>query len=399
MIAEQDIPGFFADRVDLKLEEYVLLRYVFELSPDIKNPKLIAAAMASEQSTAQWNRPGNPEDLRGKFGAKVISLKEKGNRFFEIEIAHPHRNFGSRIPNFLSAAAGEGAFYCPGIQKVRWTDFTFPDSLTAKFAGPKFGLPGIRKILGVNGRPIFIGVVKPNIGLSPQEFAETAYQSWIGGLDIAKDDEMLADADDSSLEKRTLLTGKARLKAEKETGEKKIYIANITDEWNALDKLYETAVKNGANTVMINAIMTGLPMLRSLCGRSVVPVMSHFTGTACLSQIPDFGISSLVLTKLQRLAGADIIGLAGFGERMKTTDAEVLDTIKACLEPWGKILPSLPVPGGSDTAETLPSVYRKVGHADFGFISGRGIFGHPDGVAAGAKTLREAWEKLRNLSS
>ena len=53
----------------------------------------------------------------------------------------------------------------------------------------------IRKILGVNDRPVFMGVVKPNIGLPPADFAKLAYESWLGGLDIAKDDEMQADTD------------------------------------------------------------------------------------------------------------------------------------------------------------------------------------------------------------
>jgi ribulose-bisphosphate carboxylase large chain len=123
--------------------------------------------------------------------------------------------------------------------------------------------------------------------------------------------------------------------------------------------------------------------------------MSHFTGTAVFSRVPNFGISSLVATKLQRIAGADIIGLAGFGERMGCTDEEVLANIDACLKPWGKILPALPIPGGSDTPETLPKVFSKIGHPDFGFICGRGVFGHPQGPAAGARALRDAWDKLR----
>ena len=146
---------------------------------------------------------------------------------------------------------------------------------------------------------------------------------------------------------------------------------------------------------MINAIMTGLSALRVLRRRAKVPVMSHFTGTACFSRIPDFGISSLVTTKIQRLAGADIIGLAGFGERMRCTDTEVLENIDACLKPWGPIRAALPVPGGSETAKTLPEVFGKIGHSDFGFICGRGVFGHPQGPEAGARGLINAWASIR----
>jgi ribulose-bisphosphate carboxylase large chain len=254
---------------------------------------------------------------------------------------------------------------------------------------------GLRDLLGVFDRPLFLGVVKPNIGLSPRDFAEIASQSWMGGLDIAKDDEMLGDTEWSSLEERTRWTGQARIRAEEMTGQKKIYLASITDEVDRMGDLYDTAVRNGANAVMVNGILTGISAVRALARKAQVPLMSHFTGTACFSRLPDFGISSLVMTRLQRLAGADIIGLAGFGERMHGTDGEVLANIRACLEPWGKIRTALPVPGGSDWAGTLPKVFEKIGHGDFGFISGRGVFGHPSGPAAGARSLHEAWEAVR----
>ena len=399
MLTQEDIPGFFASRSEIEPKDYVVLHYLFETAGD---PRLAAATLCSEQSTAQWNRPGRDEDFRSRHGAKVVDLKDcRGgpacppSRHHHVEIAHPHRNFGPRIPNFLSAAAGEGPFYCPGIETIRWTDFEFPKDFLREFEGPQFGMEGLRESLNIHGRPFFIGVVKPNIGLPPVEFADIAYRGWVGGLDIAKDDEMLADADGSPLSERAVLAGRARLKAGEETGQKKIFIANITDEVDRIGDLHDAAVAGGANCVMINAIMTGLSALRVLRRRAKVPVMSHFTGTACFSRIPDFGISSLVTTKIQRLAGADIIGLAGFGERMRCTDTEVLENIDACLKPWGPIRAALPVPGGSETAKTLPEVFGKIGHSDFGFICGRGVFGHPQGPEAGARGLINAWASIR----
>ncbi len=393
MLSLQDIDSFFIDRSKLSLEDYVLLKYCFGTDLD---PRLVAASLCSEQSTAQWKRPGIEEDFRPLFGAKVISLKKTHSNSYEIEIAHPHRNFGARIPNFLSAAAGEGAFYCPGIQSIKWLDFTFPKSLLSQFEGPQFGVSGLRKILGVEDRPLFIGVVKPNIGLNPKDFAELAYQSWVGGLDIAKDDEMLADTLDSPLGQRAKLASEAKKRAEKQTGQKKIFLSNITDEVDQMLSLYDQAIENGAEMVMINGIMTGTSAIRMIRKKSGVPIVGHFTGVATFSRIPNFGISSVIFTKLQRLAGADLIILAGFGERMHSSDEEVLENIKAALEPMGNIKPSLPVPGGSDWAGTVPKVYEKIKNKDFGFITGRGVFGHPDGPAAGATSLHEAWEAIQN---
>lgn len=395
MLSAQDIPHFFAAPSDLDLEDYVQLTYIFETTVD---PKLAAASLCCEQSTAQWRRPGINEDFRPRYGAKVLALREEGRDRYCVRVAHPHRNFGPRLPNLLSAAAGEGPFYCPGIANIKWTDFELPAAFLRHFPGPRFGLGGVRQLLGIASRPLFIGVVKPNIGLPPRDFAEIARQAWLGGLDMAKDDEMLADTEWSGLVERARLSCEARRDAEKRTGQRKFFIANITDETDQLTPLHDAVVAEGADSVMINTIFTGISALRCLQKIAQVPVTSHFTGTSVLSRPANFGISSRVMTKLQRLAGADIIIIAGFGERMGCTDTEVLNNVRACLEPWGSLLPALPVPGGSDSAETLPHVYEKIGHSDFGFICGRGVFGHPDGPKAGAQSLHEAWSKIRRTS-
>ena len=150
------------------------------------------------------------------------------------------------------------------------------------------------------------------------------------------------------------MVSEARTRAEQESGERKGFIANITDEVDQMPELCRQVTAAGASAVMINPIWTGLSPIRMLRKISTVPIMGHFAGAAVLSRLPNYGISSALLSKLMRIAGADIIGIAGFGERMRTTPEEVLANIKACLEPLGAIAPALPIPGGSDTAKTMP---------------------------------------------
>jgi ribulose-bisphosphate carboxylase large chain len=311
-----------------------------------------------------------------------------------VTIAHPHDNFGPRIPNLLSAVAGEGVFFVPGIPLIKLMDLRLPARFLAGFAGPRFGIEGIREQLGVHGRPIFFGVIKPNIGLPPAPFAELGYQAWLGGLDVAKDDEMLADAPWCPLAQRSALLGEARRRAEAETGVTKGYLANITDEVDRLLDLHDLAVANGANLLMVNSMPVGLSAVRMLSRHTKVPLIGHFPMIAACSRSPVYGIHSRVIHKLQRLAGLDGIVMPGFGARMGMDEAEVLDGVAACLDPMGPIARSLPIPGGSDWAGTLEGVYRRVGGVDFGFIPGRGVFGHPMGPAGGAASLRQAWEAI-----
>ncbi len=402
-----DIAGFYARRADLDPEAYIELDFDFECAGD---PREAAAHLCSEQSTAQWRRVGFDEDFRPRFAAKVLDIDARPQpsgwsypiecrasgpvHAVRITIAHPHANFGPKLPNLLSAVCGEGAFFAPAIPLVRLQDIRFPQSFLAHFQGPRFGVAGLRDMLKAFGRPIFFGVIKPNIGLGPEPFAELGYQSWIGGLDIAKDDEMLADVDWCPLTERAAALGEARRRAERETGEPKIYLANITDEVDRLVELHDAAVARGANALLVNAMPVGLSGVRMLRRHATVPLVAHFPFIAAFSRLSRYGIHSRVMTRLQRLAGFDAVIMPGFGARMMTPDAEVLDCVRACLEPMGAIEPCLPVPGGSDSAVTLEPLYRKLGTVDFGFVPGRGVFGHPLGPRGGAASIRQAWDAI-----
>jgi ribulose-bisphosphate carboxylase large chain len=349
------------------------------------------------------------EDYRPRFAAKVIDLE-----VLEQRAAYQHRLVRRRRPGQCLPRAGSpirmatSVRACPtcsarcsvrGLFCARHTGaqvagYHFPDAFLASFDGPRFGIGGLRERWNIHRRPFFFGVIKPNIGLAPEPFAALAEQAWLGGLDIAKDDEMLADPDWSPLATRATLLGAARERAEAATGERKVYLANITDEVDRLCDLHDTAVAAGAGAVMLNALPVGLSAARMLRRHAQVPLVAHFPLIAAASRLPTFGVHTRVLTRLQRLAGFDVIIMPGFGERMMTTAAEVRDNIAACTEPMGAIRPSLPAPGGSDSAATLARVHRQVGSVDFGFVPGRGVFSHPMGPRGGAASLRQAWEAI-----
>ncbi|WP_449257809.1 RuBisCO large subunit C-terminal-like domain-containing protein [Chlorobium limicola] len=403
----EDIKGFFASPEQLDMADYLTLEYYLECVGDIE---MALAHFCSEQSTAQWRRVGFDEDFRPLYGAKVIGLTVEGElpglsypvkhaeagpvHACRVTIAHPYRNFGPKLPNLITAVCGEGTFFTPGVPVVKLLDIGFPEPYLNAFEGPRFGIEGIRDLLQAYDRPIFFGVVKPNIGLKPSCFADIAYESWLGGLDIAKDDEMLADVEWSTLEERSRELGVARLQAEKETGVPKIYLANVTDEVDRLIQQHDMAVRNGANALLINALPVGLSGVRMLAKHTKVPLIGHFPFIASFSRMEKYGVHSRVMTKLQRLAGLDSVIMPGFGNRMMTPEEEVILNIRECLQDFGHIRRSLPVPGGSDSALTLDTVYRKVGSVDFGFVPGRGVFGHPGGPKAGARSIRQAWEAI-----
>jgi ribulose-bisphosphate carboxylase large chain len=401
-----DVDGFFAGRDELDAEAYLELELTFECAGD---PRHAAAALCSEQSTTQWRRVGASEDFRPRFAARAVALEASPRAGFSypvpdaprgpvhacrVTIAHPHGNFGPRLPNLISAVMGEGTYFTPGVPIIRLEDIRFPASFLAQFDGPRFGVEGLRSLLRAHDRPIFIGVIKPNIGLSPEPFAALGEQGLTGGLDIVKDDELLTDVPWSPLAERARLLGAASARAAAATGAPRLYMANVTDEVSRLAALHDVAVAGGAGCLLVNALPVGLSGVRLLRDHARVPLFGHFPFIAAFSRLPHYGVHARVVTRLQRLAGCDAVIMPGFGPRMMTPEHEVLDCVRACLEPMGNVRPALPVPGGSDWAGTLEAVHRRLGTVDFGFIPGRGVFGHPMGPAAGAASIRQAWDAI-----
>ena len=399
--------SFFANSSDIDMEKYCVFKYYFETPFNVEET---AAHLCREQSTALWKRVNYDEDFRPEHGAKVIDLKiigttktpslialhAKGDVYNKaiVKIAHPTINFGTKLPNLMTAACGEGAFFTPGINSIKLLDIEFPKSYTNEFNGPRFGLGGIRKILNVYDRPLVCGVVKPNIGLKPKDFAELAYKAYLGGIDATKDDEMLSDVKYSPTKERVAAVINLMHKAEDKTGEKKIFIANITDEVDKILELHDMVVELGGNSVMLNAMTIGLSAARMLSKHSKVPIFSHFDFIAPYTRHPNFGLTTQVMTKLQRLSGFDGIIMPGLGDRMNTTTDEVKDNVNICLSKWGNIKSSLPVPGGSDWAGSLQNMYNTFNTKDFSMVPGRGVFGHPDGPESGARSIRQAWEAI-----
>ena len=408
----EDVKAFHAKRETLDSEKYLVLKYYLET---LVEPREGSAHLCQEMSTAQWHRVGVDEDYRPEFAAKVVDIELlsdhaqpsskyladlMGKKYdkvyaFNATIYYPYGNFGKKIPNLLTAVCGEGVFHAPDVCAVRLLDIEFPDSFLADFQGPQFGVRGLRDMLGVYDRPLLFGVIKPNVGLSPEPFSEIGFQAWLGGLDVAKDDEQLGDVSWSSVDERSRRLGKLRKEAEKITGEKKIYLNNITDEVDNLLRLHDVAVANGANAVMINGMTTGFSAVRMLRKHAKVPLVSHFDFMGPYIQLPWFGVKDKVFTKLQRMVGYDVLIYPGVDSRLKASHEDVMDNAKACLDKLGNLKPMLPVPAGSQWAGSLEELYKLLGTIDFGIVPGRAVFGHPMGPKGGAASLRQGWDAVK----
>ncbi|HEV8289525.1 MAG TPA: RuBisCO large subunit C-terminal-like domain-containing protein [Candidatus Norongarragalinales archaeon] len=377
-------------RKDIDPSQHVIATYYFESA----DPEKAVIELCKESSTSLKGRMGVDENFPEKHGAKLVEFEHKGN-IAACKIAHPVINFGSRLPNLLTEVAGEGVYDHGVFQKIRLLDLEFPHEFLKHFTGPRFGKDGWRKILNIHHRPIICSVLKPGVGAKPEVAADQALKAFMGGLDIGKDDETVSDTAYSPTAKRLELVMDSLHKAEDATGEKKMYVCNITDETDKMLELYDLVASYGDSAgVMVVPAWTGLSAMRMLAKDGRVPIFAHFAGGAAMTRSNDFGIAPTCWTKLQRIAGADLIINENAGGRMPATPEDVRKNAQACTMPMSNIAPTMPAFGAGDWVKSFYDTYKNLGTTDFTIIIGRRVFTHPSGPSAGARAFRQTCEAI-----
>ena len=364
--------------------------------------KEAAGAVASESSTGTWTKLTTITEKRQlKIGAKVYKIKGD-----YIEIAYPSELFEKgNMPEILSSIAGN-IFGMKEIETLRLVDVKWPAKMRDSFKGPQYGVPGVRKTLKIKKRPLVGTIVKPKLGLSEKEHAKVAYESWMGGLDVVKDDENLTSQPFNHFKKRVKETIKLKKKAEKETGEKKAYMANITAETNEMIKRAKYLKKLGNEYAMVDMLTAGFAALQTIRDEMddlKLIIHGHRAMHAALTRNPNHGISMSVLAEVARLIGVDQLHIGTAVGKMEGKKQDVLYIVEdienkfmrkeghMLTEKWGKIKPMFAVCSGGLQPLHVPKLVKMFGN-DIIIQAGGGVHGHPDGTRAGAAAMRQAVE-------
>ncbi len=382
-------------------DDYLIATYLAIFPKDVPVPKL-APALAIEQSTGTWIPvPGETPEVKRKHVAKVIGVYEVPDyefeipknvemRSFVIQIAFPEINIGEQIPMLLTTVVGNISMG----GRIKLLDIRFPEKFVKGFKGPKFGIEGIRKLLNIPKRPLLNNMIKPCTGYSVEVGAELFRLAALGGCDIVKDDELIADASFNRIEDRVKKYMEIERQVFKEKGEHTLYTVNITDSVPKIFENAKRAIDAGANALMINYLAVGFAVFQSIAEDPEinVPILAHMDVAGAMYMSEFHGISShLVLGKLPRLAGADIVVIpAPYGKATVLTDKFINNANNLRL-PFYHIKPTFPMASGGITPSMVPVVMKDLGY-DIVIGSGGGIHAHPEGPVAGAKAFRQAIE-------
>jgi len=369
---------------------------LFKVTPSGMSFDEAANNVALESSVGTWTPVSSNKKYVNKLGAKVFATS--GNW---AKIAYPQELFeeGS-VSNILSSISGN-VFGMKWVKGLRLEDIKFPSKLLKSFPGPRHGIDGYRRILKVKNRPLAGTIVKPKLGLNTRDHAKVAYDSWLGGCDLVKDDENLSSQKFNPFEKRIPKTLEMCDKASEETGEKKGYLANVTSEAMTMLKRADLVKESGGKFVMHDIITAGFSSLETLRGNCKLGIHAHRAMHGAFTENPNHGLSMMCVADFARMAGVDSLHIGtGIGKMRggKREVAEISEEIESkrvgktkhrLEQDWGSMKPVFSVCSGGIYPGHIPYLMKNFGH-DIIIQAGGGIHGHPDGSVLGATALRQA---------
>ena len=381
--------------------------YYVDKAPECSSLESACMEIAKESSIGTWTKIST---LSPKIAEKLKPAAfyiDEVNQI--VKIAYTQDLFeANNIPQILSAIAGN-IYGMKVLKNLRLLDISFPKEILKAYKGPKFGIDGIRKLTNINKRPLLGTIVKPKVGLNEIEHANICGQAWKGGLDIVKDDENLTNMTFNKFEKRITETLKIRDNIENQTGEKKIYMPNITAPVSTMKKRADHVIDNGGEYVMVDILTIGFSALQEirdyLEDKSIV-IHAHRAMHAALTRNKKHGMTMLALAKLMRVIGMDQLHTGTVVGKMEGDKKEVLEINKVITDSkitgnnitlldqdWSNIKPVLPVASGGLSPLHIPELFKILGQ-DMVYQFGGGCHGHPDGTEAGARAIRQAVEAV-----
>lgn len=371
-------------------------------------PASAAAVLAGEQSSGTFTAvPGETEELKQRFAARVESVElletvstpaipgseSKDNQYHRaiVKVSWSIENFGYNLPVLISSLQGN-LYEIRQFTGLKLMDIDIPASYANHFSGPKFGITGCRKLTGVQNRPLIGTIIKPSVGLTPQQTATLVGTLAEAGIDFIKDDELLSSTANSPFNERVDEVMNVINRFADKTGKKIMYAFNISGETDEMLARYEKIVNAGGTCAMISINSVGVAGTKKICDQGVLAIHGHRNGWGMLTRHPLLGIDFRAYQKLWRLVGVDQLHVNGIQNKFWESDDSVVASIEACLKPMLGGYEVLPVVSSGQWGGQAPETYRRTKTTDLLYMAGGGILAHPMGPAAGVTALQQAWQ-------
>lgn len=383
-------------------------------NPNSEKDYLAAAAhFAAESSTGTNVSISTTDDFTRTVDALVYQIDAKNET---MRIAYPIELFDRNITDgramivsFLTLCIGNNQGMGDVIE-AKMHDFYFPPKYMRLYDGPSSGIADMWRVLGrpyENGGFIAGTIIKPKLGLKPRPFADAAYDFWLGG-DFIKNDEPQGNQPFAPMKEVIPMVVDAMKRAQDKTGQPKLFSANITadDPFEIIARGEYILGQFGefADHVafLIDGYVGGPSAITT--ARRVFPrqfLHYHRAGHgAVTSPSAKRGYSAFVLSKMARLQGSSGIHVGTMsygkmeGEKSDTIIAKQIegDSVMGPVyhQEWHGMKPTTPIISGGMNALRMPGFFNNLGHSNIIMTAGGGSYGHVDGAAEGAISLKQA---------
>lgn len=372
-----------------------------------------AAHFAAESSTGTNVDVSTTDDFTRGVDALVYEIDPDKEL---TKIAYPVALFDRNITDgramicsFLTLAIGNNQGM-GDVEYAKMHDFWLPQKYLRLFDGPSTTIADLWRVLGrphVDGGFIVGTIIKPKLGLRPKPFADACYDFWLGG-DFIKNDEPQGNQVFAPMKETIRLVADAMKRAQDKTGQAKLFSANITadDPFEMVARAEFILDSFGENAehvaFLVDGYVTGPAAITNARRRFPRQYLHyHRAGHGAVTSPQSMrGYTAFVLSKMARLQGASGIhtGTMSFGKM----EGEAADKLMAFMitddsadgpyfhQEWHGMNPTTPIISGGMNALRMPGFFNNLGHSNLILTAGGGAFGHLDGAAAGAISLRQA---------
>ncbi|HEY9603665.1 MAG TPA: RuBisCO large subunit C-terminal-like domain-containing protein [Allocoleopsis sp.] len=365
------------------------IEVVYRFPPGIdaeRQAKVIAVGQTAGTWDARFSH--REEVLRSHLG-EVVGGVTQPDGSSSVTIRFPQANVENDIASLLTMIFGK--YSMAGPAKV--TAVRLPNDYGTH---PKLGIAGIREKLGVFDRPLIMAIFKPALGLSAADHAVILQEVASAGLDIIKDDEIMADLEVAPTLKRLAACRQVLDEVKQQTGRTILYAINVTGSAHQLIEKARLLVREGANALLLNVLSYGFSVLEALATDPEinVPIFAHPALAGAMCAAPDYGMAySVVLGTLMAHGGADaVLYPAHYGSLPfdPVEEAKIRDNLRS--------RNVFPVPSAGIHPGIVPKALADYGQEVI-LNAGTGIMDHPDGPSAGVKAFFEALERVQQGES
>ncbi len=353
----------------------VLATYSFRPRTGVR-PEEAAEAIAEAETTGTWTdirmRPAYVRRFDG-----IVERVEPEDAGYFAKIRYPGEIFeAGNLPQYLSVLAGNLSGL-PELDTVRLLDVEFPEVLVP-FRGPKFGIEGVRRLAGTQNRPHIGTVIRPKLGLTPEDTAALAFQAAVGGVDLITDDETLTDQSFCPLAERVALVTERLDEAKNDTGRYVFYAVNVSTRADEIVERAEHAIELGATMVMVDVAVTGLTALQALAEDAAIRVPIHVP----MTRWSEDGIATAPIARFVRMLGADQFQTGPASDEVRYADRLLTGNCYGFKK-------TFPVSSGGLHPGTVHRELSILG-TEIVLQAGDAVHDHPDGTTAGALAMRQA---------